>query len=33
VVDEQTHCRACDLRQQHLDLGLDAGEPGFDLGL
>jgi hypothetical protein len=25
--------RACDLDQQHLDVGLDAGEAGFDLGL
>jgi hypothetical protein len=33
VIDEQTQCRACDLRQQHLDLRLDAGKSGFDLGL
>src|ERR1700722_12957073 len=33
MIDEQTQGGACDLRQQHLDLRLDAGKSGFDLGL
>ena len=33
VIDEQAQRRSGDFRKQHLDLGLDAGEAGFDLGL